>query len=85
MSFKQSCKLTVHKQRHSNPCQCSLCKKSFTASSDLTKQNCRHSNNNYVERTIPGQYISRDVQHLTNVIFLSTDGVLLGNQLNPTL
>ena len=34
---------------------------------------------------IPGQYISRDVQHLTNVTFLSTDGVLLANQLNPTL
>ena len=39
----------------------------------------------YVERTNPGKFVSGDVQHLTNVTFLSTDGVLLANQLNPTL
>ena len=45
----------------------------------------KKAENKYVEHTNPGKYVSRDVQHLTNVTFLSTDGVLLANQLNPTL
>ena len=41
--------------------------------------------NKYVECTIPGQYVFRNVKHLTNVTLLSIDGVHVANQLNPTL
>ena len=40
--------------------------------------------NKYVERTIPGQYVHIFVNRW-RVTFLSIDGVLAANQLNPTL